>query len=215
MHRKKAYYCKCNTKGCNVNRSAKVMHQLFIDLLKSFQVEKQEQEVIKMQIEEQIAGFFKTGIENTKQLKVRLAETQKKKEAIEERFALGEIDRSIYEKFKGKFEKECFDIEQELNKSGSYSSNLKKVIDFTVRVCLNPLILWNKANLFGKRIFQNLLFPEGIIYNRELDQYRTTRINSFFSLINCVSMGLGENKKGESPYLNEKSPLVDPQGLEP
>ncbi len=130
VRKKSLYYYKCNTKGCKINRSAKAMHQLFTDLLKSFQVEKQEQELVKLQVEEQMTGFFKTGIENAKQLKIRLAETRKKKEAIEERFALGEIDRSIYEKFKAKFEKECFEIQQELGKTGNHLSNLKNKFFF-------------------------------------------------------------------------------------
>jgi len=89
--------------------------------------------------------------------------------AIEERFVIGEIDRSLYEKFRPKYEKECFEIEQELDRSGGYSSNLKKVIDFAVRICRNPFLLWDSSDLNSKKVFQNLLFPEGIYYNHELD----------------------------------------------
>ncbi len=35
-----------------------------------------EQGLLKLQVEEQMAGFFKTGIESAKQLKVTLAETK-------------------------------------------------------------------------------------------------------------------------------------------
>ncbi len=76
---------------------------------------------------------------------------------------------------------------------------------FTVKIYLNPLILWNKIDLFGKRVFQKLLLPDGIIYNRELDQYRTTRTNSFFSLIGDISRGLDGNKKGDF-LKKEKTP---------
>ncbi len=215
VKKKGLYYYKCNTKGCKVNRSAKTMHQMFKELLKSFQVEKGEQELVKIQIEQQVKGFFKSKIETAKTLKVKLAEAEKKKETIEERFAIGEIERNIYEKFKGKFEKEYFEIEQELNKTDNYSSNLKKVIDFVTKTCLNPLVLWEKADLFGKSVFQKLLFPNGIIYNRELDQYRTSRINSFFSLTSEISRGLRENKKGDSIIFDKIPPLVVRRGIEP
>jgi len=43
--------------------------------------------------------------------------------AIEEQFVIGEIDRSLYEKFRLKYEKEYFEIEQELDRTGGYSSN--------------------------------------------------------------------------------------------
>ncbi len=47
VKKKGLYYYKCRTKGCKVNKSTKAMHLLFTDLLKSFQVEKEEQELIK------------------------------------------------------------------------------------------------------------------------------------------------------------------------
>jgi len=130
VRKKRIYYYKCRTKGCKVNRSAKVMHELSRNVLKSFQIGKEEIDIIKLQLEEQMVVFFKSQMENAKSLKNQLAETRKKLNAIEERFVIGEIDRSLYEKFRPKYEKECFEIEQKLNKTGGYSSNLKKVIDF-------------------------------------------------------------------------------------
>ncbi len=136
--------------------------------------------------------FFKTHIEEAKLLKQRLNESKRKLEAIEDRFVTGEIDRSLYDKFRPKYEKECFEIEQELGKTGGYKSNLGKVVNFAAKICLNPLILWDKSDLEGKRIFQNLLFPEGIIYNRELDCYRIPSVNSFFFSNPANSKGFEE-----------------------
>ena len=134
---------------------------------------------------------------------------------MEERFVIGEIDRNLYNKFKPKYEKECFEIERELNKTGGYSSNLKKVIDLVTKICLNPLLLWDSSDLYGKRIFQNLLFPEGIIYNRELDNYRTMRVNSFFSSIPQLARVLGGDKKRDSIKFDKIPTWVGPTGLEP
>nr|WP_320000094.1 hypothetical protein [uncultured Draconibacterium sp.] len=61
-----------------------------------------------------------------------MTETRRRVEAIEERFVIGEIDRTLYDKFRNRYEKECFAIEQELNKVGGYSSNLKKVVNYAV-----------------------------------------------------------------------------------
>lgn len=204
VKKKGLYYYKCNnTKGCKVNRSAKAMHELFKAVLKSFRIEKEELHIIKIQLEEQMSVFFKTQIEEAKSLKNRLMETERKLEAIEERFVIVEIDRSLYDKFRPKYEKDCFEIKQELNKTGGYKSN--KVIDFATKICLNPLVLWEKSDLNSKRIFQNLLFPEGIIYNRESDQYRTSRINSFFSLIPQIAKNLKGHKNGD-PIKFDKIP---------
>ncbi len=77
------------------------------------------------------------------------------------------------------------------------------------------MILWDKTGLFGRRIFQKLLFPEGIIYNHEKGIVRTTRTNSFFSVISNVSRNYGENKKEDFSLKNGKSPLVIQPGFEP
>ncbi len=214
VKKKGLYYYKCSTKGCKVNRSAKAMHDLFRNLLKSFQIGSEEFELIRVQLEEQMNVFFASSIQDTKILKSNLAEVKKKLEAIEERFVVGEIDRNLYDKFRPKYEKECFEIEQELNKSDGYFSNLKKVIDFAMKVCRNPLILWDNLDLDGKRIFQNLLFPEGIIYSREIDQYRTSRVNSFFSAIPRMKRVLEQNKSGSSVNFDETSALVPRTRLE-
>lgn len=95
-------------------------------------------------------------------------------------------------------EKECFEIEQEHNMTGRYSSNFKKVIDFAVKICRNPFLLWDSGNLNSKKVFQNLLFPEGICYNREFDLVRTPRINTFFSPIPELARVLNIQKKGGS-----------------
>jgi site-specific DNA recombinase len=209
------YYYKCRTKGCKVNRSAKGMHELFRNVLKTFQIGNEEVDIIKVQLEEQMAVFFKSQMENATSLKTKLTEIRKKLNAIEERFVIGEIDRGLYEKFRPKYEKECFEIEQELNKTGGYSSNLKKVIDFAVKICRNPFLLWDSSDLNSKRLFQNLLFPEGIYYNRELDIVRTPRINSFFSPIPELARVLDGQKKRDSIKIDKIPAWVAPPGIEP
>ncbi|MFV0592749.1 MAG: recombinase family protein, partial [Draconibacterium sp.] len=205
VKKKGLYYYKCPSKGCNVNRSAKAMHEMFREMLRPFQIGKEELELVKLQIEEHLATFFKSQIDETKVLKTKLTEIKQKLEAIEERFVIGEIDRALYQKFRPKYEKEFHEIENELNKTGGYSSNLKKIINFTIKTCDNPLILWDKSDFDAKRVFQNLLFPEGIIYNRELDQVRTNHTNFFFSIIPELTRVSKGKKKGNSTK-NDKIP---------
>ncbi len=215
VKKKGLYYYKCRTKGCRVNRSAKAMHKLFEKAISAFQVGKEELEIVKVQMEEQMAIFFKSKIDDAKALKAKRNDLKKKLDTIEERFVIGEIDRELYEKFRPKYEKEFFEIEQDLNKIGGYSSNLKKVINYTIKICRNPLLLWESSNLENKRIFQNMLFPDGIFYNHELDQVRTSRVNSFFSLIPELTSLTGGHKKGDSVKIDKIPALVIAAGFEP
>jgi len=58
VKKKGLYYYKCNKKGCKVNRSAKAMHQLFKKALGFLHIEKEELQIVMLQIEEQFGKFF-------------------------------------------------------------------------------------------------------------------------------------------------------------
>jgi DNA invertase Pin-like site-specific DNA recombinase len=201
--RKGLYYYKCRTRGCKNNRSAKAMHSLFKGMLESFVIAKEELEIIKISLEEQFENFFEQQLNQKKLLKKSLQETLSKIEKIEERYVVGEIDKDIYEKFKKKFQKEQDEIQKELSNTTLNSSNLSKVIDFATNICSNLLKMWEKGDLHTKRAFQEMLFPEGIIYNRKHDRVRTPRINTFFSPIPELARLLKGNKKGDSTFLSE------------
>ncbi len=110
---------------------------------------------------------------------------------------------------------EYFEIEQELNKTGGYSSNLKKVTDLAVKIFRNPFLLWDSGDLSSKRIFQNLLFPEGFYYNRQFDLVRTSRINTFFSRIPELARVLNGQKNGDSIKIDKIPAWVTLPGFEP
>lgn len=84
------------------------MHELFRKVLKSFRIGAEELYFVRIQLEEQMAVFFKSQIEEAKSLKNNLTEIERKRESIEERFVNDEIDRNLYDKFRSKYEKECF-----------------------------------------------------------------------------------------------------------
>ena len=191
------------------------MHELFKKVLSSFKIDKEELEIVKVQLEEQMAGFFKSKMDNETALRTNLNGVKKKLDTIEERFVIGEIDRGLYDKFRVKYENERFEIEQELDKTQSYSSNLKKVVRFAIKICHNPLLLWESSVLENKKIFQKTLFPDGIFYNRESDRVLTTRVNSFFSLVPQILGHTREQKKGDSVNFNKIPAFVGPLGLEP
>ena len=215
VKKKGLYYYKCRTKGCKVNRSAIAMHDKFKEKLSDYFIDKEEAEIIKVLLEEHMAIFFKSKIEEAKKLKFNLTEVKEKLDKIEERYAVGEIDRTLYEKFKPKYEKEAIEIEQELSGIGSYSSNLEKAVDFAVGLCANSLKMWSESTLLQKQTFQNLLFPEGIYYNHKNDRVRTNRVNSFFSLIPDITKVSKEQKKRGFEENLKTSALVIPTGFEP
>ena len=55
-----------------------------------------------------------------------------------------------------------------------------------------------------------MLFPDGIVYNRQKDKVQTSKINSVMELARCLSVSLSKNKKGQKADFANLSPLVTP-----
>jgi len=108
----------------------------------------------------------------------------------------------LFIKYRDKHKANINQIELELNRCENQLSNLEKSVEKCLQMALNLPSLWRKLNFSGKQRIQNLLFPKGIFYNRENDDYRTTRINLIFSAIHCLSKGLMQKKKREFQLSN-------------
>jgi len=63
-------------------------------------------------------------------------------------------------------------------------------------------------SLTGKQQLQFLFFPEGMFYNRENDQGRTSRVNEVFLDIAQQAGNLPENKNGDNTFVLSSSLLV-------
>ena len=75
--------------------------------------------------------------------------------------------------------------------------------------------LWGSGNLEVKRSIQKMVFPDGILYDFKNDDYRTTRINSIFSVIPSLSVKNKHKKNGNKTDFSDYSRLVLGTGLEP
>ena len=62
---------------------------------------------------------------------------------------------------------------------------------------------------------QNLVFPDGVTYDKETNSYRTSKINPLFGVILSLSSGIEEKRKGRLTNNAKSSFLVAGTGLEP
>ena len=76
------------------------------------------------------------------------------------------------------------------------SSNLQKAIEKALNDAENLSQTWVSANYTDKQKLQYLVFPEGILYDKENDTVRTPRINSLFLCIPLLARDVDENQKG-------------------
>ncbi|MBC3759219.1 hypothetical protein H7U19_12430 [Hyunsoonleella sp. SJ7] len=134
-------------------------------------------------------------------------------EAIEERFAIGEINTNIYQKFRDNYTKEQADLEYGLDNSSISSSNLNLAIEKALTISSKLSNLWQSGDLIQKKKIQNLIFPSGIGYDKSGGKVQTKRVNSIFSSIPLLAKGLSETKNGGPVNFNKFSVLVTSAGL--
>lgn len=215
VKKKNLYYYKCNRKGCKCNRSAEMINSLFEAYLGNFQVEEKYKDPIKDEFISYINSASATSKQSEKQLKSKLTVVEKKIETLEERYITGEINKELYEKFNPKFQSEKQTIRKEMDSCHLDLSNLEKQIKSYIQLCMNLPSLWISGSYKDKTEIQNLVFPEGILYDRRKNNYRTTRINSVVSCITIVAKGLKGGKKRKTALKGGLSNLVGPLGIEP
>ena len=187
VKKKGLFYYKCPTKGCGCNKSANQLHNQFEAKLGSYELDPQYRDIIKEVMVYTYDYVTQEIRDNESQVKKALKKMDSKIDTIEERYAIGEIDNTIYKKFISKFNIEKVDLESNLLNSTISSSNLQKAINSALDMSTNLTDRWTCGDLSQKKKIQNLVFPSGLSYDKSNGKVRTTIVNSIFSCIPDIS----------------------------
>ena len=217
VKKKNIYYYKCRTKGCRSNRNASTAHSDFQILLSHYQVDKSILEPLKYQMEHYFKEVTKEHAGEETTMKRRLSEIIKAIEKVEERyFVSGDMEKETFEKLTTKLKTEKRSISEQLVRVGSYnSSNLSKYINISMEISSKLPEIWTSSPSETKGKLQSLVFPDGIVYDKVKKGFRTSNVNSVFSLIAELTGDSWQNKKGKVPMKNTLTLSAERGGFEP
>ena len=88
-----------------------------------------------------------------------------------------------------------------------------KKIESCVEITKNISKNWSSRDYEFKTKLQKLMFPEGIVIEPEIRQYRTTKVNQVFSLTSSISRDNEQKEKNPSTKIVNGSCLVAGAGL--
>lgn len=114
------------------------------------------------------------------------------------RYATGKIDDETYETAMKEFNNRKDLVILELDKCNLNLSNYEKQIPIVIATASNISGLWHNANLENKRKIQNLVFPNGIFWDKQIGDYRTISRNKFFDLMDRFLVRYGKQKEAAS-----------------
>ena len=71
------------------------------------------------------------------------------------------------------------------------------------KLTANLTPVWASGDYYQKQIFQNIVFPNGLVNDSKIEHYRIPEINSVIGGVAQLSKSLGEIKKSDSQNLFE------------
>ncbi len=198
VKKKNLDYYKCNLSGCKTNVSAKKLHSKYEELLRNYNIPEALKGILHDVISAMIHSDNEEQRKNEVLLKKQKTECLNKLRNCKVRFGMGDIDEDIYQETNAALQDKLDKIELELAKCRKDLSNFDSEVDEVFAICCKLDCLWKNSSLETSQKLQNLLFPNGILWDKEKEDYRTFDENEALSVIARISKSY-ENKKEDFP----------------
>ena len=211
--KKKDYY-KCGKIGCKCNRSTTIMHNLYEELLNTYEIPTEFVPILSKVLNKVFDDLNGQKCTMRSDLKKRKTEITNQIEKVQVRFGLGDISESVYQTTMRALNKELAEIDSGLADVDKNLSNLQNFIDETIAISCKLGTLWAKGDFFNRQKLQNLLFPSGLYFDKNTDSYRTDTENEVFKTFRLFSSSCKENKEKATTELLRLSPSVGMRRLE-
>ena len=134
---------------------------------------------------------------------------------MEFRYATDEISKEIFEKHGSRLKEQIEIKKRSMLTLPTKMSNHKKVMKDFLKISENPGHFYESLEYHNKRVFQNILFPEGFRFSMKNKQCRTSKLNILFDLTSSFSKTYDTKKEKTQTQKVLESHLVAGAGLEP
>ncbi len=169
------------------------------------------QKVIKLEL----GHFNKEQDKEIKTIKANKTEVENKIKKVQVRWGLGEISHDIYDTTNAALQSELYKINNQLNSYSKKMSNLDNIAHGVSVITSKLGSLWKNSNYEDRVKLQNLLFPEGILWDKIKENYRTMKINKVFEVISLLPNVYNDKKERNDNESASLSPQVELTGVEP
>lgn len=201
-------YYKCNKKGCKSNHRTDKMHGKYKELLDAYRI---PQELVPVLVEV-FQKVFKDNndmkVETRKMLLKRQTECKQKLEKLQVRYGLGEINDEVYQTTLKHLRTEMAEIEKGLEDANQNLSNMSKFVDEAIVMSCKLGGLWSMGDFDSRQSLQKLIFPNGVLFDKENDDYRTENENEVFRIFRRLSANYEIDKTKATDDFAHLSPYV-------
>ena len=207
-------YYKCNKKGCKSNHSTERLHELYCALLNTYSIPKALIPILTKVLHKVFKEYNQERSDTRTLLLKNKSELERKQLALKIRLGLGEIDKDIYNATSAHLDEQLMQIHKVLQEAERDLSNEKKYIADVIAMSCKLGTLWQKGDFRTRQKLQNLVYPNGILYDKHLGSYRTENENEVFRIFRSISTGYIVEKEKAASEKSHLSPLVGMRRLE-
>jgi site-specific DNA recombinase len=216
VKKKNLYYYKCPTVNCRCNKNADRLNERFHNLLKALQITPQYVQPILYQLQAAIQEGSKDNENQRLELSKELKSIQQRVDNLEEKYyELNEMDKDTFERRYAKLLEQKEQTTQNLTTLAKLSSNLSDQVLIALTAATKLATVWASGDCSVRKRLQNLVFPEGIVYDHKNDEVLTTKVNSVFLQIAQLAMVSGQKETGQVEDISTLSSQVGKTGFEP
>ena len=208
-------YYKCNKIGCKSNHNADRLHKQYEDLLNTYKIPTEFMPIFSKVLHKVFSVYTNEENNIKSALLKRHTELIKKKDEVQIKYGLGEINEEVYVKTNSHLMQELFNVESKLENVSKNLSNLEAYIDVAMVMSCRLGVLWRNGDFENKQMLQKLIFPNGVLYDKNLGTYRTDNENEVFALFRRLSADYMNYKTKTKTEFLQSSPLVALRGIEP
>ena len=205
--RGKDYY-KCNKKGCKSNHSTERLHQQYCALLNTYSIPKPLVPILTKVLHKVFREYNQERSDTRTLLLKNKSEIERKQVELKIRCGLGEIDKDIYNATSAHLNDQLTQIHKALQEAERDLSNEKKYIADVIAISCKLGTLWQEGDFRTRQKLQNLVYPDGILYDKRLGSYRTENENEVFRIFRTISTGYIIDKEKAAKENAPLSPLV-------
>ena len=209
------WYYKIKEGQRPVNVNARHLNGLFVTLLKQYEYKPQLRKKFEITITQKLKERLSDLTKDAATTKKKIAEKKALLEKIEHKFITDQISEEIYNKHSEKIKNEIAELSNESDTNLISGSNLEKAVVKCLAIAQDLSQAWLTAGYEDKQRLQRVIFPEGILFNKQKGVVRTPRVNSLFEAIAILSSDSSKNKKADPLKNRLQSNKVPRTGFEP
>ncbi|WP_408733702.1 recombinase family protein [Flavobacterium nakdongensis] len=213
------YKCNCCNKTANAETKSSSIHDgvnpAFLKIIDNLKLDNTLKELFVEQLKSILEHEKDHSIDKKRILTSEINDLRDKMDLMEYRFAINEISKDIFERQNQKLKEQYNQKLVEIENLPTKKSNHDKAIKYFTKIAVNPSKFYESLEYNQKRVFQKLLFPEGLRYSVKNREYLTSKTGALFYLTNSFSINYKSKKKGTYQEKFDKSHAVPWVGIEP